>query len=239
MPSLPQAAPSAIKPLGIFTLFHAAIPHLKAARDGVLSELFYNASNNDGNGFMGTSNDTNDNNYDENNGYTHANETNTVLSTLRLSAGYTLYDSHTGLVIPCEMSGRALVERILDMILLQRVEFPKVLNVLGHVLYQKTGSKVELINLGPGSGLARVVMRALKERVPRIQISMNDASNVATQAYSAKGIPSANSHEPIAIVGMAVNLPGARNINEFWDLLQKGINTVEEVCNWCEFDDQF
>jgi hypothetical protein len=40
--------------------------------------------------------------------------------------------------------------------------------------------------------------------------------------------------EPIAIVGMALRLPGgARNPNELWELLERGINTVSEVYCFC------
>ena len=35
--------------------------------------------------------------------------------------------------------------------------------------------------------------------------------------------------EPIAIVGMAVNMPGAPNVGQLWDILANGSNTVEEV----------
>ncbi|KAH9928293.1 uncharacterized protein B0H18DRAFT_1084485 [Fomitopsis serialis] len=35
--------------------------------------------------------------------------------------------------------------------------------------------------------------------------------------------------EPIAIVGMAVNFPGAPNVAELWRVLEEGINTVSEI----------
>ena len=35
--------------------------------------------------------------------------------------------------------------------------------------------------------------------------------------------------EPIAIVGMAVNMPGAPNVGRLWEILANGSNTVEEV----------
>ena len=35
--------------------------------------------------------------------------------------------------------------------------------------------------------------------------------------------------EPIAIVGMAVNMPGAPNVGRLWEILENGSNTVEEV----------
>lgn len=36
----------------------------------------------------------------------------------------------------------------------------------------------------------------------------------------------------IAIIGMAVNMPGAPNASKLWEILEEGINTVMEVkCN--------
>jgi hypothetical protein len=40
---------------------------------------------------------------------------------------------------------------------------------------------------------------------------------------------SVKTQEPIAIVGMAVNMPGAPSVRELWQVLQNGINTVEPV----------
>ena len=37
-------------------------------------------------------------------------------------------------------------------------------------------------------------------------------------------------HEtPIAIVGMAAAMPAARNLNEFWDNIVKGVDCIEDV----------
>ncbi|HEY9712766.1 MAG TPA: type I polyketide synthase, partial [Chroococcales cyanobacterium] len=36
-------------------------------------------------------------------------------------------------------------------------------------------------------------------------------------------------HEPIAIVGMACRFPGARNPDEFWELLSGGVDAISEV----------
>lgn len=36
-------------------------------------------------------------------------------------------------------------------------------------------------------------------------------------------------HEPTAIVGMAVKLPGANNADELWALLERGLNTLSEA----------
>ncbi|ODM92764.1 Acyl-CoA Delta(11) desaturase, partial [Orchesella cincta] len=41
--------------------------------------------------------------------------------------------------------------------------------------------------------------------------------------------PRQGSGEPIVVVGMSCRLPGANNIDEFWNILSKGINTVRPV----------
>lgn len=38
-----------------------------------------------------------------------------------------------------------------------------------------------------------------------------------------------NIDEPMAIIGMATRVPGADNINEFWDNLSKGINSIGDI----------
>ncbi len=35
----------------------------------------------------------------------------------------------------------------------------------------------------------------------------------------------------VAIVGMAVNMPGAPNTSKLWEVLEKGLNMVAEVKN--------
>ena len=90
------------------------------------------------------------------------------------------------------------------------------------------GEEVELVNFGPGTGLVRVTMRALKEQNPSTFCSWVDASIPSVPAVPE---PLGNYDvESIAIVGMAVNFPGARNNAELWRILEEGINTVEEVC---------
>ena len=41
--------------------------------------------------------------------------------------------------------------------------------------------------------------------------------------------PVASPHEPIAIIGLACRLPGARNADEYWELLRSGKDAVTEV----------
>jgi acyl transferase domain-containing protein len=36
-------------------------------------------------------------------------------------------------------------------------------------------------------------------------------------------------HEPIAIIGMAITMPGAKSVDELWDILENGSNTLQPV----------
>jgi hypothetical protein len=49
-----------------------------------------------------------------------------------------------------------------------------------------------------------------------------------TTATTANG-RNVQKQEPIAIIGMAANLPGAPDVASLWKLLEDGINTVTEV----------
>ncbi|KAH8109903.1 polyketide synthase [Phellopilus nigrolimitatus] len=244
-PSSPaqQTLPSMTKPLGIFTLFHADVPHLRAARDRVLAGLFSGYDDDvltptdatfnfrlhlNGLSFAHTDDKTISTNTNNTNNTKKNEETCAALKTLRLTPAYTLYNTHTGCAVPASMVGKQLVERVLDMIVLERVEFARVLETIS----ERAGREndVEIMNFGPGMGLARVAMRTLKERVSGVSFAINDVSN--SSAISAKGKPTfvtKDSQEPIAIVGMAVNFPGARDTSELWSVLENGINTVEEI----------
>jgi acyl transferase domain-containing protein/acyl-CoA synthetase (AMP-forming)/AMP-acid ligase II/acyl carrier protein len=50
----------------------------------------------------------------------------------------------------------------------------------------------------------------------------------------------AHSNEPVAIVGMSCRFPGADSPEEFWDLLVKGVDAIEEVQPWrWDIDDYY
>ncbi|THH09272.1 hypothetical protein EW145_g2129 [Phellinidium pouzarii] len=233
---LQQRSALATKPLGIFALFHANIPHLRSARDNVLAGLF--SSRYEPIPRKASKGPTYSNIYfNDNRGFTHTDneEVSVILNSLQLRPGYALHDMHTSCAVPTKLVGRQLIERVLDMILLERVEFACVLEKFTERVVME--QEMEVVNFGPGSSLARVVMRAMKERVPYAVLTLNDVSvpmSASTRSISSSlrgNLPSANqdSQDPIAIVGMAVNLPGARDADELWRVLEKGINTVEEI----------
>ena len=53
-------------------------------------------------------------------------------------------------------------------------------------------------------------------------------SNACNEWVKAEQVPSGN-NDPIAIVGMAVDLPGAPTANHFWENLRDGIESIEPL----------
>ena len=216
------------KSLNIHTLFHTRNPSLIDARNRALSQLF----DSDITDHKPLQEAPATSTYHifprnlSNSSFTdYENETRTCLSSIRLTGKYALHDSCIGARLSSAHVGRDFIERVLDLILLECVEFEQVLDSVAKAA-KACEQKVELINYGPGTGLARVAMRALKERIPTTQITFDDVSSAKP---AVDRLPAKPSHEPIAIVGMAVNLPGARSTEELWRVLEQGINTVEEV----------
>ena len=124
------------------------------------------------------------------------------------------FDGKT-LDVSCRAS---LVELIVDMIFIQPVNWLEVMASLVTAVPKSTG--VHLVHFGPGTGLARPMARVFAERtVTTINATMSEL--VPPQHI--------NGRDSIAIIGMAVNMPGAPNIAKLWEILEQGINTVSEV----------
>ncbi|KAJ6614787.1 putative polyketide synthase [Mycena sp. CBHHK59/15] len=114
----------------------------------------------------------------------------------------------------------SLVELVIDMILTQPVNWDLVTSKIIESLPDTVS--VRLINFGPGTGLLRSMERAF----PRQRVSGLDV----TRSQHVKGDAHVRAkQEPIAIVGMAVNMPGAPNTTKLWELLENGINTISEI----------
>jgi hypothetical protein len=112
-----------------------------------------------------------------------------------------------------------LVELVIDMILTQPVNWDLVTSKMLESLPDTVS--VRLLNFGPGTGLLKTMERAF----PRKRVSSVDVT---------RGPQTQTSHvrakqEPIAIVGMAVNMPGAPNTAKLWEVLENGINTISEA----------
>ncbi|KAI0919364.1 Type I Iterative Polyketide synthase (PKS) [Taiwanofungus camphoratus] len=122
-----------------------------------------------------------------------------------------------------------LVEAIVDMTLLHPVRFDRVVDAIRSDISSRKLS-LQFVNVGPGSGLWRSVARATRD----LGVSTADWTSLAdTDPYSSslsQAIPSnVPRQEPIAIVGMAVNFPGAPDAEGLWKVLENGLNTVSEV----------
>ena len=65
---------------------------------------------------------------------------------------------------------------------------------------------------------------------PDIEHASSSIQTDNKRSYLDKDVSNSNlKQEPIAIVGMAVNMPGATNVDQLWEILTNGSNTVEEV----------
>ncbi|KIY69501.1 ketoacyl-synt-domain-containing protein [Cylindrobasidium torrendii FP15055 ss-10] len=124
-----------------------------------------------------------------------------------------LRSSSTGDVITVASSGRPLVELVVDMVLVNPVRWDAVVNSVAEI---DLPFPVRLLNVGPGSALAKSLAKKLNLDV--------DLSDLSSSTFFRR-----SKHEPIAIVGMAVDMPGAPNISKLWEVLEKGLNTVSEI----------
>ena len=81
-----------------------------------------------------------------------------------------------------------------------------------------------IVNVGPGT------TDNLSESPDIGHSSSLQSIQTDKRSYLDKHVSDANlKQEPIAIVGMAVNMPGAPNVDRLWEILVNGSNTVEEV----------
>ena len=110
-----------------------------------------------------------------------------------------------------------LVEEIVDMILLKVVDWDQVTSSTIKRL-KSLRRPIELLNVGPGSSLADGFERKIS--AAGLDVRLRDIST---------SIPVTTALEPIAIVGMAVNMPGAPNVDKLWELLHNGGNTLSPV----------
>ncbi|KAK0463812.1 putative polyketide synthase [Desarmillaria tabescens] len=124
----------------------------------------------------------------------------------------------TGEALKKDMTG-SLVELVVDMVISQPVNWDLVTS--GALRDLPEDASLRLLNVGPGTGLCRGLERVLrKERVKLLDLTALDAKT----PRQLKG-----KQEAIAIVGMAVNMPGAPNVSKLWEVLEQGINTISEV----------
>ena len=110
-----------------------------------------------------------------------------------------------------------LVEEIVDMILIQVADWDRIASSIVERL-KSLQQPIELLNVGPGDALANELQRQISAAGLHVHLRDVSASPSTSPVL-----------EPIAVVGMAVNMPGASNADKLWELLHNGDNTLSQV----------
>lgn len=117
--------------------------------------------------------------------------------------------------------GGSLVQSIVDMILIQRVNWDKVTSSVAESIPKN--ETAHLVNVGPGSGLMRSIEKAFRDGgLVTHNVVFDDTRKTTILEPSSP-------EECVAVVGMAVNMPGAPSLSKLWEVLEEGMNTVAEV----------
>jgi acyl transferase domain-containing protein len=123
----------------------------------------------------------------------------------------------------------SLVQSIVDMILIQRVDWDKVTSSVAESIPKN--ETAHLVNIGPGSGLMRSMEKAFRNGgLVTHNVVFDD-----TKETTILGPPSPE--DCVAVIGMAVNMPGAPSPSKLWEILEEGLNTVAEVQSSLHFLD--
>ncbi|KDR83172.1 hypothetical protein GALMADRAFT_134664 [Galerina marginata CBS 339.88] len=123
------------------------------------------------------------------------------------------------LISDSDRSG-SLVDLIIDMVLTQPVNWDLVIDHT--TISLPLGVPVSLVNIGLGTGLIRGLTKT-------ISLRCNGDIQTVDLCDDAVSFTPKVKQEPIAIIGMAVDMPGAPNVGSLWELLMNGSNTVEEI----------
>ena len=126
--------------------------------------------------------------------------------------------SWTGRTIDAMTSSGSLIENVVDMLLLHPVNW----DIVSRHIWDCRKTPICFVNVGPGTGLVHNMAKGF----PSGDVSILDLASADTPLPGILREPF--QQESIAIVGMAVNVPGARNTS-LWDLLEAGMNTIAEV----------
>ncbi|KDQ50552.1 hypothetical protein JAAARDRAFT_583047 [Jaapia argillacea MUCL 33604] len=114
---------------------------------------------------------------------------------------------------------QSLTDAVVEMILTQPVNWDKVIQ--GLVEAAPAEGNIRFLNFGPGKGLTRSMERAFPSEYAT-SVDLTKGTKKAPQ-------PESSTQDSIAIVGMAVNMPGAPSTTKLWEVLEKGINTIAEI----------
>ncbi|EKG09551.1 hypothetical protein MPH_13401 [Macrophomina phaseolina MS6] len=120
---------------------------------------------------------------------------------------------------------RDLVAVALDWIFLYPVDWVAVQKtVVAKAGQEKTPA--EILNFGPGYGVSTTAAQPLPTGVCIVDKS---AAGPASSASCSDSAPPTLSGHDIAIVGMAVDAPGAPDAETLWKNLESGVNTCSEI----------
>ncbi|KII86717.1 hypothetical protein PLICRDRAFT_177466 [Plicaturopsis crispa FD-325 SS-3] len=131
-----------------------------------------------------------------------------------------LRSSSTGLLIERDSNSRSLVGLVTSMLLTEPVRWDSVHRQLSGSIPRH--GVLRLLNIGPGAGLVRGMARAF----PQGQAECVDLTASKAPLTAPLTTPK---QEPIAIVGMSVNMPGAPDTAKLWEVIEQGINTVSPI----------
>ncbi|KAJ5658159.1 polyketide synthase [Penicillium longicatenatum] len=114
------------------------------------------------------------------------------------------------------------IETVLDLIFLDPVDWVCVQDsIVSFTRNQENSERCQILNFGPGYGLSAAAYREIVAR----HVDIIDASVAERMADSASG-PTKNE---IAVVGMAVDMPGAPDVNSLWKNLMQGVDSSSEI----------
>lgn len=112
-----------------------------------------------------------------------------------------------------------LAEAVVDMILLHPVNWDVVIEKTLQSI-PSPNTDIILLDIGLGSTLTKRLQGSLSRQVQKIETI--DIGEYESSRVDVKQVP-------VAIVGMAVHMPGAASVDDLWSLLHDGINTSREV----------
>ena len=125
--------------------------------------------------------------------------------------------SFDGRIVNGSLCDQPLIQSIIDMVLVQPVNWEAVANCT--VASIPPGSEVELLNIE----MSKTLLKGLENSLSHHCISHFRYSDLKTEDDCSMA------QVPIAIVGMAVKMPGAESVDDLWNILAKGLNTLEPV----------
>ncbi|KAI9443347.1 putative polyketide synthase [Lactarius indigo] len=126
----------------------------------------------------------------------------------------------TGETLEANQKG-PLMRTVIDTILIHPVNWDKVTSAVARSIPR--AEVAHLVNIGPGLGPLRSIEKAF-------QPGCFVAHNLVAGDQHCLSILELEPHQDhVAIIGMAVNMPGAPSTSELWGVLEKGLNTVTEV----------